>query len=85
MNWALKAINICNLRVLLPVIMEKLDLENKNKSGYKPLLSQNISVVEITASHSFTPFINFLEIKTLIITDIDGVNENSKCPVQDAT
>ena len=72
-------------RILLPVIMEKLDLENKNKSGYKPLLSQNISVVEITASHSFTPFINFLEIKTLIITDIDGFNENVKCPVQDAT
>ena len=58
--------------------MEKLDLENKNKSGYKPLLSQNISVVEITASHSFTPFINFLEIKTLIITDIDG-GYNERC------
>ena len=72
-------------RILLPVIMEKLDLENKNKSGYKPLLSQNISVVEITASHSFTPFINFLEIKTLIITDIDGGYKKSKSSVQDAT
>ena len=72
-------------RILLSAIMKKLDLENKNNSGYKPLLSQHISIVEINHPHSSAPFIKFLEIKTLIITDIDGVDENSKCSVQDAT
>lgn len=56
-------------RILLPAMMKKVDdevLEN-------PLLSQNISIVEVGAhSHIFEKFIDFVGItKSIIITDID--------------
>ena len=55
-------------------MMKKIDDENKNTEDYTPLLSQNISIVEVGAySHIFDIFLNFLDIKTLIITDIDSV------------
>jgi putative ATP-dependent endonuclease of OLD family len=58
-------------RLLLSTIMMKLDLENK-EDGLLPLLSQNISVVEVGAhSQIFEKLIHFLNLKTLIITDID--------------
>lgn len=58
-------------RILLSTIMRKLDLEN-NADGFLPLLSQNISVVEVGAhSQIFEQLIHFLNLKTLIITDID--------------
>lgn len=58
-------------RILLPAIMKKLDAENSNN----PLLSQNISIVEVGAySHVFEKFIDFVGIKTLIITDLDSAN-----------
>lgn len=61
-------------RILLPVIMLKIDLENISTPDYVPLLSQNISIVEVGAfSHLFDNFLNFLGIKTLIITDLDSV------------
>ncbi|CAB5496207.1 ATP-dependent nuclease [Bathymodiolus thermophilus thioautotrophic gill symbiont] len=71
-------------RILLPAMMKKIDDEKKDK-GYIPLLSQNISVVEVGAySHIFDKFLNFLGIKTLIITDIDSVDSNKKkCVVND--
>lgn len=70
-------------RILLPAIMQKLDYENKNKPTYSPLLSQKISVVEVGAhSKSFEKFIEFLEIKTLIITDLDSIAASREsCPV----
>ena len=56
-------------RILLPAIMSKLDLEKKYQL---PLLSQNISIVEVGAySHIFEKFIDFIGIKYLLITDID--------------
>lgn len=45
----------------------------------EPLLSQNISVVEVGAySHIFATFLGFLEIRTLIVTDLDCAKPSSK-------
>lgn len=68
-------------RILIPTIMRKLDLEEavrlnaENKEDrFLPLLSQNISIIEVGAySQIFEKFIEFLEIKSLILTDIDAV------------
>jgi putative ATP-dependent endonuclease of OLD family len=56
-------------RILLPAMMKKIDNEfQENK-----LLSQNISVVEVGAhSKIFEKFIDFIGMKSLIITDIDS-------------
>ncbi|WAC11868.1 AAA family ATPase [Dyadobacter pollutisoli] len=59
-------------RILLPAMMKKIDQEYPAT----PLMSQNISVVEVGAySHIFEKFINFIDIKSLVITDIDGAKE----------
>lgn len=56
-------------RILLPAMMRKLDQEN---SGSTPLLSQNVSIVEVGAhSQIFEKFINFIGVKALILTDFD--------------
>ena len=61
-------------RILLPAMMKKLDFEKMGEKEYIPLLSQHISIVEVGAySHIFEKFLEFLEIKTLIITDLDSV------------
>lgn len=72
-------------RILLPVMMKKIDDENKDKVDYTSLLSQNISIVEVGAySHVFDNFLTFLGIKTLIITDIDSIgSDDKKCKVAD--
>jgi putative ATP-dependent endonuclease of OLD family len=56
-------------RILLPAMMKKVDNEfQENK-----LLSQNISIVEVGAySQIFEKFIDFIGMKSLIITDIDS-------------
>ncbi|WP_017686993.1 AAA family ATPase [Paenibacillus sp. PAMC 26794] len=59
-------------RLLLPAMMKKIDQENEEN----PLLSQNISVIEVGAySHVFEKFIAFIGIKSLIITDIDSAKK----------
>ncbi len=70
-------------KILLPAMMKKIDKENEEGT---PLLSQNISIVEVGAySQIFERFIDFVGVKTLIITDIDSAkNDRSKCPVEDA-
>lgn len=79
-------------RLLIPIMMKKIDMEeaekfknDTDKDPYLPLLSQNISIVEVGAySQIFDKFIAFLGIKTLIITDLDAINVNSeKCRVAD--
>lgn len=68
-------------RILIPTFMKKIDLEENRKyesSGevdeQLPLLSQNISIVEVGAyCQIFEKFISFLGIKSLVITDIDAV------------
>ncbi|WP_347460073.1 ATP-dependent nuclease [Clostridium pasteurianum] len=60
-------------RILLPAMMKKIDQMEENKDKGIPLLSQNISVIEVGAySHIFEQFIEFIGIKSLIITDIDS-------------
>jgi len=62
-------------RILLPAMMKKIDQETSEN----PLLSQNISIVEVGAhSQVFEKFINFIGVKTLIITDIDSYYEEIK-------
>lgn len=77
-------------RMLIPTMMKKIDIEeaeifknNTEKDPYLPLLSQNISIIEVGAySQIFDKFIAFLGIKTLIITDIDTIDVNGeKCRV----
>ncbi len=72
-------------RILLPAIMKKMDLELCGKNAdYLPLLSQHISVVEVgNYSHIYDKFIQFLGIKTLVITDIDSIREGAACRVRD--
>ncbi len=78
-------------RILLPAMLKKID---KNSTDLdEKLLSQNISIIEV-GRHSkiFEKFLNFIQIKTLIITDIDStrkkINTKGKttyisCPVDD--
>jgi len=77
-------------RILIPSIMKKIDIEeeakhkaNRERDSHFPLLSQNISIIEVGAySQIFDKFIEFLGIKTLIITDLDTVDKNDmKCEV----
>jgi len=57
-------------RILLPAMMKKLD---QDYNFDIPLLSQNISIIEVgNYSNIYSEFINFLNTKTLIITDIDS-------------
>lgn len=68
-------------RILIPTFMRKVDLEEKVRleaerviDNYLPLLSQNISIVEVGAySQIFAKFIEFLGVKSLILTDIDAI------------
>ncbi len=94
-------------RILIPTFMRKIDIDEENKhkaavseDDYLPLLSQNVSVIEVGAySQIFKKFITFLGIKSLIITDIDSVKAEVKkgakkegekesfisCPVNEGT
>jgi len=69
-------------RILIPAMLKKIDLSSEDNE-ILPLCSQNISVVTIGAyAHIFEKFIKFLNIKTLIITDLDSVKINGeKCEV----
>jgi len=63
-------------RILLPVMMKKLDSEKKEDPNYIPLLTQHISIVEVGAySKVFDKFLDFLDIRSLIITDLDSVKK----------
>ena len=79
-------------RILLPAMLKKIDLESEEVD--EKLLSQNISLIEV-GRHSkiFQHFLSFLQIKTLIITDIDstkkkltsdGKTSYVACSVEDA-
>lgn len=78
-------------------IIKKLKNSGTDQAGKEeilqtePLLSQNISVVEVGAySHIFAVLLGFLGIKTLIVTDLDYAKINSKgraaeCEYSEAT
>lgn len=60
-------------RVILPAMMKKIDQEVECEDVEQPLLSQNISIVEVGAhSQIFEKFIAFIGIKSLVVTDIDS-------------
>lgn len=59
-------------RILMPVIIEKVDNEIPEDQKLK---SQYISVIEVGGAyvHHFYKFLDFLELRTLVITDLDSV------------
>lgn len=64
-------------RILMPTMMHKIDNKEHSSGDNIPLLSQNISIIEVGAhSHIFIPLFEFFGIKVLIITDIDAANKN---------
>lgn len=65
-------------RILMPAMMYKVDkMQSSKNESTIPLLSQNISIIEVGAySHVFIPLFIFLGIKVLIITDIDSAKKN---------
>lgn len=72
-------------RLLLPKIIRMLDDAHE---GSRPLEGQYLSIVEVGGAyaHIFFDLIDFLGIRTLIITDIDTVKKNNNgkyvaCPV----
>ena len=63
----------------MPMMMHKIDNKEKPTRDLIPLLSQNISVIEVGAhSHVFMPLFSFLGTKVLLITDIDSVKAEKK-------
>ena len=65
-------------RILLPAMMKKIDQEETDKT-IVPLMAQNISLLEVGAnSQLFDKFLQFIGVKTLIITDIDAVDKTKK-------
>lgn len=62
-------------KILLPLFIKQVDEDNGINEDYKPIKSQNISIIEVGANAKvFSHFLEFLDIKTLIITDIDTTN-----------
>jgi len=69
-------------RLLLPKIIEKVDSLMDNTTS--PLAHSYISLIEVGGAYAskFRELLQFLEVPTLIITDIDSVdpnNDNKKC------
>jgi len=66
-------------RIMLPYFFAKYDLANEEK-----ISSQHITVFEVGGRHAyiFQDLVNFLEIKSLTITDLDSVvgTHNKSCP-----
>lgn len=69
-------------RLLLPIIIDK--MESANPAGPK-LSSQYITIMEVGGAyaHLFFDLLDFLELRSLIITDIDSVDGpgGAACPV----
>jgi len=65
-------------RLLLPFMMRKID-DGKEKIEDK-LLSQNVSIIEVGGAyaHKFRGLLKFLNIRTLIITDLDSIGDDGK-------
>ncbi|MEI6528075.1 MAG: ATP-dependent endonuclease [bacterium] len=65
-------------RILLPLMIPQVDA--KMSATMRPLSSQYISVVEVGGAyaHLFFDFLKFLELRTLVITDLDSTIQNDK-------
>lgn len=66
-------------RLLIPDMIRKCDKRGKFGETRPNLLSQYCSIIEVGGAHAhrFLDFVNFLEIPTLILTDIDFVDANN--------
>ena len=65
-------------RMMLPAMISKLDIKLSNSDSFN-LSSQNISIIKVGShSHIFQKLIAFLDIKCLIITDLDAVGKDGK-------
>lgn len=74
-------------RLLLPKIIEKVD---ERQQDCEKLGSQYLSVMEVGGAyaHIFFNLLNFLNLRTLIITDLDTIdqgNNRKKCKVSEGT
>ena len=72
-------------RLILPKMIEKFDVERKSGLG-----TQYLSIMEVGGAyaHLFYNLVDFLELRTLIITDLDSVDRNhngAKCKVSEGT
>jgi predicted ATP-dependent endonuclease of OLD family len=70
-------------RLLLPVMIQKIDAENDSASK---LSRQYLSIVEVGGAyaHLFFDLVEFLELPTLIVTDLDSIDaasQRSACKV----
>lgn len=67
-------------RLLIPDMIKKCNEKNLFDSRKYTLYSQYYAIIEIGGAfaHKFVPFIQFLEIPCLIITDIDSCSQDSK-------
>lgn len=70
-------------RILLPAMMKKIDQEYPDTL---PLLSQHVSIIDMGGNLAkiFEKFIDFLGVKSVVITDIDFINEDGSCSSADA-
>lgn len=78
-------------RVLMPAMITKADQEclvQELQSGDDrnlPLQSQNVSIVEVgNYFKTFEKFVQFIGLKCLVITDLDGKNADGPCKTEDA-
>lgn len=70
-------------RLLMPLFIKKVDevilsiSKVDEASSIKPLTEQYISLIEVSGAymHKFKEFLDFLGVKTLIITDIDSCKQ----------
>ncbi len=72
-------------RILMPILIEKID---KSQTDNSNLASQYISVMEVGGAyaHIFFDLLDFLELPTLIITDIDAIGDDrTACKVSKGT
>lgn len=66
-------------KMLLPYFINQFDEDNIGDKDDAALTSQNISILEVGANaKAFKHFLDFLEIKTLIITDLDTTKKQIK-------
>lgn len=73
-------------RLLIPNMIEKMDNAKKFKKGDITLKSQYYTLIEVGGAYAykFIPLMKFLNIPSLIITDIDSIDSDRKaCLVKD--
>src|SRR3546814_17383296 len=62
-------------RILVPEILRKLDAARRQAGGRAEIRAQYITLLEIGGAYAylFEPLLEFLELRTLIVTDLDAV------------